>query len=75
MLSEQEYVEHAERLWMQFSKETPEDLDKIRYPSTYYLKNKICVVLTLRSGSTGYSPVYCFSTEDGRLVEKFDGSE
>ena len=48
---------------------------KNRYAIAVHLKNMTCIQLTLRTGSAGGNPTYCFDKDLGNLVSRYDEVE
>lgn len=54
------YVRSAENLWARKVGENIEFAMRNRYPIAVHFKDYVCIQLTLKVGSAGGNPTYCF---------------
>lgn len=73
--SEQLYVDRAVALWAEHTKASPTRAMQSRYVQAIYAGKQVCVALLLKKGSVGANPAYCFLTETGQLILRYDDEE
>lgn len=69
------YVKRAAALWARKVGEDATSVMKDRYAIAVHLGGMTCVQLSLKVGSAGGNPSYCFNDETGLLMNRYDNVE